>query len=480
MDIPIPELWSVVRKYNPWWESRSDADLPNWRRVAFGELYRWLHDPPAQRAVLVSGARQVGKTTLLRQAAYQLIADGVEPSNILYVTFDSPLIKLIGLEGLIKAWEEFRPENQQPEYLLLDEIQYTKEWQTWLKHQVDFHKRRRIVVTGSAMPLSTEQQESGVGRWHTIKLPTLSFHEYLQLKKVDAPEIPAVESLTHTFRYNDFERSNISARAKWLTPHFHDYLLRGGFPQTALVANVDLAQTLLREDIVDKVLKRDMTAHFGTRRILELDRLFLFLCLHDGGILNLATLSENLEVGKKTIQHYLELFEAANLIYRLPRYGYGKEILRANYKVYLADAAISSSVLLRGNSLLDDPAKLGAAVETAFFKHLYSRYYSQNLHFSYWRAKSKLEYEVDIVVEMPELLVPFEIKYSQQRVGAGEVKGLQMFCTEKKLPRGYVITRDMDDFGLLTQHNAPAELMKIPAALACYWLSRSETSERVA
>mgnify|MGYP000240563440 CR=1 FL=1 len=48
-----------------------------------------------------------------------------------------------------------------------------------------------------------------------------------------------------------------------LVGHFHDYLLRGGFPQSALVPSVDTAQKLLREDIVDKVLKRDMTALFG-------------------------------------------------------------------------------------------------------------------------------------------------------------------------------------------------------------------------
>jgi predicted AAA+ superfamily ATPase len=72
------------------------------------------------------------------------------------------------------------------ECLFLDEIPVAKDWQTWLKHQVDFERRRRIAVTGSATPLATEGQESGMGRWQTIRLATLSFFEYLQIRRLAA------------------------------------------------------------------------------------------------------------------------------------------------------------------------------------------------------------------------------------------------------------------------------------------------------
>ena len=101
------------------------------------------------------------------------------------------MLKLLGLEGLLKLWREFEPTREGPEYDFLDEIQMARDWQTWLKHQVDFEKRRRIAVTGSATPLVTEGQESGVGRWQTIRLATLSFYEYLQLRKLAVPALPA-------------------------------------------------------------------------------------------------------------------------------------------------------------------------------------------------------------------------------------------------------------------------------------------------
>ena len=54
--------------------------------------------------------------------------------------------------------------------------------------------------------------------------------------------------------------------------------------------------------------------------------------------------------------------------------------------------------------------------------------------------------------------------------------GLTAFCSERKVPEAYVITRDSDDFGLLKLPTAGIEAMavKVPAALACYWLGRSE------
>ena len=477
------ELFSILLQYNPWWDNGSASPTPPWRRTTFSELKTWLSNPPAHRAVLLTGARQVGKTTLLLQAIEELLNDGVRPENILYATFDHPLLKLIGLDGLLKVWRELQPPAAGPEFLLLDEIQYTQNWQTWLKHQVDFEKSRRIAVTGSATPLESESLESGVGRWHTIKLATLSFFEYLQIKNIELPRIPSVSSLIEIFSWSQQDRIRTAETARPLTAHFHEYLLRGGFPQTALVESIPMAQKLLREDIVDKALKRDMTALFGVRRVLELEKTFLYLCLHDGGILDMSNLCTCLDVKRPTANSFLDVLEAAHLIYKLPPFGYGKKILRARYKIYLADAAIAGSVLLRGKSLLEDRTKLGAAVETAFFKHVFTRYYATSIGFSYWRGRQ--DYEVDVVAEVHDGIVPFEVKYTQNTVRLADLKGLGQLCEEKNVARGYVITGDMADFAVLplanqrgktTGESQPA-VLKIPAPLACYWLSQSEHGE---
>jgi len=476
MIIPQEELITVLAQFNPWWRQKSIPDLPSWHRSAFHEVFDWLYQPPAPRAVLLSGARQIGKTTLLLQAIDKLIKKGVDPANILYATFDHPIIKLAGMDAVLEAWRAREPKVEGEEYLLLDEAQFIRDWGTWVKHQVDFNKHRRIIFTGSAMPLLHDKQESGVGRWHTIRLTTLSFFEYLQIKKLALPRLPALNSLEELFTWPEKKFYEAAETAHAYIGHFHEYLIRGGFPQTDLVESIHQAQRLLREDIIDKVLKRDMTALFGVRRVLELEQTFLYLCLHDGGILDMPDLCSNLAVKRPTAQHFIELLEATHLIYRLQPYGYGKDILRGKFKIYMADAAIAPAVLLKGKSMLDDPAALGVATETAVFKHLYARLYPQHIRFTYWRGTKDLE--VDLIAEMGDRIIPFEVKYRAQHTGLRDLKGLLELCEKKSVKHGFVITKSLSDFGLLKNTNLNhTSIMRIPAALLCYWMGEAEVTQ---
>lgn len=475
MDIALEEIGAVLAQFNPWWRGDPPADLPTWRRAAWHELHHWVAHPPAPRAVLLSGARQVGKTTLMLQSIGQLLKDGIPAANILYTTFDHPILKLAGIDRVLHAWRQREPQHEGPEFLFLDEAQFVPDWGTWIKHQVDFQKHRRITFTGSAMPLLDSQQESGVGRWHTIRLTTLSFYEYIQIKQLKLPTLPQLDSLKDIFEYSHAGLVRIQESAAPYLAHFHEYLVRGGFPQTALVESITQAQRLLREDIVDKVLKRDMTAIFGVRRVIELERTFLYLCMHDGGLLDLQALSSSLEVKRPTAQRFIDLFEATHMIFRLHPFGYGKEVLRGRVKVYLADPAIGPSVMLKGKAILEDATALGVATETAVIKHLFTRYYSRQIRFSFWRGKG--DQEVDLVAELGDTLIPFEVKYRGVRAGARELRGLVELCRQKSIDRAYVITKSMED--LAPWNDAPAGLptriMFLPAALLCYWMGEAES-----
>lgn len=483
MAVSKEELIAVLAQFNPWWRNEGIADLPRWRRAAFRELHAWMTAPPSPRAILLSGARQIGKTTLMLQAVDALLQAGVPPANILYATFDHPILKLAGIDAVLEAWRTREPKAEGQEYLFLDEAQFIRDWGTWVKHQVDFRKDRRIAFTGSAMPLVEAGQESGVGRWHTIRLTTLSFFEYLQIKQLSLPELPRLRSLRDLFDWSPVDFYRITETAQPYVGHFHEYLVRGGFPQTAQVEIITQAQRLLREDIIDKVLKRDMTALFGVRRVLDLEHTFLYLCMHDGGLLDMADLCANLEVKRPTAQHFIELLEATHLIYRLQPFGYGKDVLRARFKIYLADAAIAPAVMLKGKAILEDAAALGVATETAVFKHLFARYYAHNVRFSYWRGKK--DHEVDLLAEINGETIPFEVKYRSQHTGPRELKGLIELCTSKRISRGYVVTKSLNDLGLMEglplatgthDQAASTQIMRIPAPLLCYWMGAMEIS----
>lgn len=471
MNLPKSEFFSVLRQYNPWWENKIISDLPTWKRAAFQEIQNWSVAPPGGRALLLSGARQIGKTTLFLQTIQNLLKNGVPSKNILYATFDHPLLKLLGLDGLISLWKEFEPPQEGVAYLFLDEIQSIKNWQTWIKHQIDFEKKFRIALTGSSTPVTTENLESGVGRWQTVRLGTLSFFEFLQIQNANLPSLPQINSFQELFQWTPQEFIKSAQSAIPLLSYFNDYLLRGGFPQMAQVETISLAQKLLREDIVDKVLKRDMTAFFGVRRILELEQLFIYLCLHDGSPLDIKMLCSSLELQRPTVENFIYLLEASHLIHKLMPYGYKKEILRARSKIYLSDAAISPSVLLRGKNLLENPSWMGRSVETAFFKHLYTRYYQKSIGFSYWKGTQN--HEVDFIADLGDRLVPFEVKYRDpDKTTSKELRGLEEFSKTHGISKAYIITKELQDFSFYKKDST--HYLKIPVSLACYWLGSSE------
>lgn len=462
----------VLARFNPWWSGNGVSDLPGWKRAAYHELKTWIVSPPTHRAIVLSGARQVGKTTLIQQMIQELLDTGIPAANIVYVTFDHPILKLAGIQVVIDAWREREPAKSGPEFLFLDEAQFLSDWGTWIKLENDFNKNRRIVFTGSAMTLDRTDTESGVGRWHTIRLTTLSFYEYLQIKELQLPVLPEVKSLRELFSWEPKQFYQAKEMTPEYTGHFQEYLLRGGFPQTALVENISIAQRLIREDIIDKVLKRDMTANFGVRRVLDLEHTFLYLCMNDGALLDMTNLSSNLSVSRVTAQRFIDLLEASHLVYKLPPFGYGKDVLRGKFKIYLADPAIAPAVMLRDKSMLSNSQLLGVATEAAVFKHVFARYYKNNVKFSYWHGKKR--HEVDLVAETGGDIIPFEVKYRSRQTGLPDIKGLLEMSQSKALDRAYIVTKDAADIGLLNSPDHKVRLMRVPAPLLCYWMGAAE------
>lgn len=478
MDFSKTELLAILHEFNPWWSGRPTQDLPTWERKAVQQVCAWARDNTITRILLLSGARQTGKTTIFRQSIGHLLKNGVEPTDIIYVTFDHPILKLAGIDRTLDAWREAYPGSDKKRFLFLDEIQFLKEWETWVKHHVDFKRHYRIAATGSATSLKHGSIESGLGRIETIPLPTMSFREFLQLRDIPEPSIGLLKHLSEIYSWNDGQVAEVRHKVQPLTPYFHEYLIRGGFPEPALQKNVVRTQRLLREDIVDKALKRDMTAYYGVRRVLELEKLFLYLCLHDGGMTDLGTIASNLEnTNRQTVSNYLDNLEGAHLIYRLKPYGYGKEVLRGRNKIYLSDAAIPGAVTLLGEKLLSNPLKLAAAVETAFFKHLYTRYYSAAPNLAYWVGKK--DHEVDVVADFGDRVVPFEVKYQDSALTGADLVGLRMFCEKHEPEYGYVITQRWTELGPITLTSAKrssketikTKTIRVPATLACLLLS---------
>jgi hypothetical protein len=207
--------------------------------------------------------------------------------------------------------------------------------------------------------------------------------------------------------------------------------------------------------------------------VADLERLFIYLCLHTGGILGVQPCAAALGTTPSTISSYLEALEQANLIYRIAPYELGgKKALKPRYKVYLVDAALRNAVLLRGEQLLANPEELSVVVETAVLRHLFAYYYRDMPRILYWRDP-KTGKEVDIIVKGPSYIIPQEIKYRENATLTPR-DGIVEFCRQEGVKQAYWITRDNQDFGLQRLHGVDACFLRIPAHIFLYLLGQAE------
>lgn len=469
----LNEVRRVLQGFNPWWAGRKSTS-PEFRRLAFGVCRRLLEDESLRRAVLLSGPRRVGKTTILLQIADWLVKKGRDPLGIFYISLDHPLLKLLPLTDILRLYHDAVYPEGKPVILLMDEVQYAQEWELHVKALVDHHPQYRILATGSACVVHRQQlAESGVGRWVRVPVPTLSFYEFLRIRNEEAPKVPTELKPGDLFSKPKRELLGLAARLRPIQPLFLRYLLVGGFPETARHSDASFCQRILREDVVERVLKRDTTALFNVRNVNALERLFIYLCLHSGSILEVQNCANALQVQRSTVDNYLELLEQANLIYRLPPAEIGgKKVLKVRSKVYLVDAALRNAVLLRGEEILSDQDELGVVVETTVLRHLIAFLYRDTPKIVYWREPNS-DREVDVIVQSPGYTLPVEVKYRESPI-LGEKTGLAAYCHKEKVTQAYWVTKREDDFGVEKIGDLATKFMKIPAHIFCYLLGQAE------
>lgn len=247
--------------------------------------------------------------------------------------------------------------------------------------------------------------------------------------------------------------------------------MNGGFPESPRFASITDAQRYIREIVVEKMIKHDMTARHGVRNILDLEKVFLYICLNDGSVVDVQKLSKLLSIHRTTINGFLDLMEKAHVIHRLKPYSGGANRSKSQNKIYLADPAIAGSMLMRGESAINDASTVEAALEAMIFKHLHGDVRPPASELAHW-VDSRTRTTVDIVSSGKNLLVWFDFSFGSNGHDA-ELAGLRAFCKRYPLAiRAYLISQSVLDVVRLT---SGAQALKIPAALACYWMAQSAT-----
>jgi predicted AAA+ superfamily ATPase len=445
--IPTEKIVERLRYENPWWVTKQipKAYTSMSKRLYFDLFYPFVKERSIKRAVILMGPRRVGKTVMLFHCIGDLLKEGIAPKKIFFIGIDNPIYVNLGLEDILALCKEsLALKNLNDCCVFFDEIQYLKDWERHLKVLVDTYPNTKFIVSGSAAAaLKWHSTESGAGRFTDFLLPPLTFQEYIHLKKLD-----------HLMYDGEIVYENKSKKyclthdTRELNKEFVNYLNFGGYPEVVLSEKIqgDVGR-YVKNDIVDKVLLRDLPSLYGIKDVQELNRFFTYIAYNTGNEFSYETMSKESGIQKDTLKKYLEYLEAAFLIKVLNKVGINAKRLKriTSFKVYLTNPSLRTALF---SPITETDQEMGNMVETAILSQWMHR---EQLDLTYARWKEgRREGEVDLVLVDDKSYKPLwgvEIKWSNRYYNKPkELKSLISFCNENNFETA--VTTTIDQLGM--------------------------------
>ncbi len=286
------------------------------------EIERTLRESAASRpAVVVTGSRQAGKTSLLTRTF----------ATHRFVSLDVPIVA----EEAELSGGTFLDRHQPP--IILDEVQYAPALLRHVKADIDTHRELngRYLITGSQkFPLMDGVTESLAGRASVLTLHSLSAREF--------------ENWSGT----TIERQSLV-----------EWMLTGGYPE---IHSRGLDPARFYGDYLATYLERDVRTALGVRSLRDFDRFMRLCAARTGQLVSYSSLASDLGVSPNTVKSWLSVLEASNIVTLLEPYfeNLGKRIIKTP-KLYFLDTGLCSYLLgARTPVDLEKSPMLGAIFET--------------------------------------------------------------------------------------------------------------------
>lgn len=336
------------------------------------------------KAILITGPRQSGKTTFLQN----------HKPNIELLNFDDPSLR----SEIINSPNLFFKNHSLP--IALDEVQRAPEVFLPLKLQIDnSNKKAQCYLSGSqSFLLMKNVSDSLAGRLGIVKLFGLSQREKFQLNFYD--EFYPTKSYIKKHK-----KSNLPYDEIW------NEILRGGSP--ALFVNKDFNQKVFWQNYISEYLDRDVRDLSQIGNLLTFHNFMQLLATQVGNLLNISRIASDLKINVHTIEHYLSILEASNIIYLLRPYSNNLSTrLIKTPKVYFMDTGLLCYLLGWEDSVtLRNGPMAGHIFENYVISEILKSFYNAlNNEPRLYFYRDKDMKEIDLIIEKNMTLYPIEIK----------------------------------------------------------------------
>lgn len=289
-----------------------------------------------KNAIVITGMRQVGKTTLMKQLANTWIGKYV------WFDFDNPLDQLLfentDFKGIFNDLQHLAGAKEGERFLVcIDEIQNFPEITKTIKYLIDHYGLKFIVTGSSNYYLRNLFPESLSGRKFLYTLHPLTYREYLFFHALlpEAGLQPDFEEVVTTHSpYSIKKRKEL----------YDQYMEFGGFPEVALTAD-ETTKNLILKNIFASFFEKDIKVFSELKDIRELRDLIILLGPRNGNILDVTRLSSELGINRVKTYNYLEFLEGTFFLRLIPKYSQSIDrSVAGGKKVYFSDTGILNLV----------------------------------------------------------------------------------------------------------------------------------------
>ncbi|MDR1728737.1 MAG: ATP-binding protein [Acidobacteriota bacterium] len=341
------------------------------------------------KAVLVTGARQVGKTTMLKHLA--------EGTNRTYVSLDNRMARELAQSDPVMFFQAYKPP------ILIDEVQYAPDLFGQIKILCDGSEEPgRFWLTGSQQyKMMTKARETLAGRVGILTLHPLSQTEASGIRFPDELDfsLPCLQGRQSIAPKNDLVE-------------VFEHIWRGGMPQ---VLHVDAEQRQEYYDsYIDTFLMRDVAESGGVTDTLRFGKFLSACAALTSAQVNYATLAETAEISQPTAKEWLRLLEGLSIVYLLRPYANNAlKRLAKTPKLYFCDSGLAAhlSMWLTRETLMNGAAS-GSFFENHVVTELLKNYSYSPLKWNMTYYRDSNQKEIDILIEENNLVHPLEIKKS--------------------------------------------------------------------
>jgi hypothetical protein len=321
------------------------------KRALFQTIVTQLHH---KNAIVITGMRQVGKTTLMKQLAASW--DGKH----VWFDFDNPLDQLLfensNFRGIYNDLLRLAGAKEGERLLVcIDEIQNFPEITKTIKYLIDHYGLKFIVTGSSNYYLRNLFPESLSGRKFLYTLHPLTYREYLYFHAL-LPE----SALQPDFEEVITEHSPFSINQR--RELYDEYMEFGGFPEVAITADY-ATKNLILKNIFASFFEKDIKVFSELKDIKKLRDLIILLGTRNGNILDVTRLSSELSISRVKIYSYLEFLEGTFFLRLIPKYSRSIDrSVAGGKKVYFSDTGLLNLIT---------KASVGQLLETTVANQLY-------------------------------------------------------------------------------------------------------------